>query len=117
METHKLPVYGASRMLYLQLHNSTRRAPVSLRRGKIADMEMAVANIMRDISFANNGDKERRCGFIDSALSKMEGLEIDVRIIFDLGCTSKKGFAAIIRREQNVVKQLLGWRKKTLENA
>ena len=106
METHKLPVYGASRMLYLQLHNSTRRAPVSLRRGKIADMEMVVANIMRDISFANSGDKGRRCGFIDSALSKIEGLEIDVRIIFDLGCTSKKGFAAIIRCEQKAIIKL-----------
>lgn len=116
METHKLPVYGASRTLYLQLHNSTKRAPISLRRGKINDMELVVADIMRDISFANIDNKGRRCDFIDSALSKMESLEIDVRVIFDLGCTSKKGFAAIIRCEQNVIKQLLGWKKKTLEN-
>lgn len=118
METSKLPVYNAARELYLQITRSTQKCPVNLRRGRIAALEEGVLRIMDGIAFANDAtDIRSRLTFIGEARKQLREIEIEMRCVFDLGFLRKKGFAAIIRCEENVARQLAGWEKKTLSDA
>ena len=118
METSRLPVYNAARELYLQIVRSTQKCPVNLRRGRIAELEEGVLKIMDGIAFANDSQDVRgRLAFIAEAQAKMRSIEVEMRCIFDLGFLRKRSFAAIIRCEDKVTRQLAGWEKRTLSDA
>ncbi len=118
METRKLPVYNAARELYLQISRSTQKCPVELRRGRIAAMLEDALGIMDGIAFANESlDVRGRLEFISSARQKLRTIEVGIRCIFDLGFLRRRSFAAIVRCEDNVARQLAGWEKKTLSDA
>ena len=118
METQKLPVYNAARELYLQIVRSTQKCPVNLRRGRISALEDGVLNIMQGIAFANEStDVRGRLEFIARAQGQMQTIKVEVRCIFDLGFLRKKSFAAIIRCEDKVSRQLAGWERRTLFDA
>lgn len=74
--------------------------------------------IMDGIAFANEStDIRERLAFINDARKRLREIEIEMRCVFDLGLLRKKSFAAIIRCEENVARQLAGWEKKTLSDA
>ena len=118
METSKLPVYNATRELFLQIHRSTQKVPVDIRRGRVADIKEKVLKLLDSIAYANEAkDKRSRLDYIDGARAILREVTIEIRCVFDLGLLRRKSFAAIMRYEDNVARQLAGWEKKTLSDA
>ena len=113
METHKLKVYNRARLLSEQIVKSTGKVPRVAKYSYVDPMIVSVYGIMEYISFAND-TPEQRVQFIDTALAALNQLKIKVRVLRDLKFVTQKGYDAIIREEENVTRQLNGWRKTTL---
>ncbi len=113
METHKLKVYNRARLLSEQIVKSTGKVPRFAKYSYVDPMIVSVYGIMEYISFAND-TPEQRVQFIDTALAALNQLKIKVRVLRDLKFVTQKGYDAIIRDEENVTRQLNGWRKATL---
>ena len=114
-DTDKLPVYNKARQLFDQLERSTQKVPTNIKRGSVAMIEEMIIGVMDNIAFANMSEKDKRTrlAFIQSAIETMQKVKIRVRTLHDLHFITKKGFDAIILAEENVVRQLAGWEKKT----
>ncbi len=113
------PVYYAACRLYQQFTRSTKKAPVNIKRGTFADVERLIQSIIEDTAFANEleSDPSARLKWIADALDKMNRVKISVRMVKDLQYITAKGFSAIMREEDKVVRQLSGWRRSTVKNA
>lgn len=117
MQAEKLPVYNATRELFLQIHRSTQKCPIDLRRGRIVAIKEKVLKIMAGITYAYLAVESRvRLHFIDETRQTLRDVEIEVRCIFDLGFLRRKSFAAIMRCEDSIARQLDGWERKTVTN-
>ena len=118
MQVEKLPVYNATRELFLQINRSTQKCPIDLRRGRINAIKEKVLAIMASIAYANLAVESRvRLRYIDEASQSLRELKVEIRCLFDLGYLRRKGFSAIIRHEENVARQLDGWQRSTVSNA
>ena len=119
MESHQLPVYNKARLLYLQLERSTQKVPLNMKRGKIAEIEGKVFDLMCDISDANEQEKDKRARleYISQAIKRLHKVKVMVRVLYDLNVITKKGFGAIVLAEENVARQLAGWEKSTISSA
>lgn len=115
MEFWQLPVYNKCRQLAIQIVRSTQKTPKDIRHDYVRDLNIMVMTIMEKIAFANHAD-ELRVEFIDEALKILKTVKLRVRILKDLNYIKPKGFSAITAKEENVVKQLQGWKNKTIEN-
>ncbi len=109
------PVYNVARQLRLQLQRSTQKAPVNDKRGIVFDTEIAVNNLMKATMRANRcaDNAEGRLAFIQESSGLIEDIELNVRIMFDLHIIKDKGFAQLVRIEDDVRAQLYGWRRTT----
>ncbi len=114
MENHKLAVYNRARILANQIQESTRKLKRRDKYGYVDPMVLSVYRIMEYISFANERIEDR-IAFIDKALEEMDHLRIKARVLLDMKYVKPSGYDAIIREEENVVRQLKGWRNKTEE--
>lgn len=119
MESHLLPVYNKARLLYIQFERSTQKAPLNMKRSKIAEIECAIVELMCDISDANEQerDKRARLEYISRAIKRLHRVKVLVRVLYDLNVITKKGFGAIALAEENVARQLAGWEKSTISSA
>ena len=113
MESSKLKVYNRARILAEQINLSTQKVPRATKYRYIDPIVVMVYGIMEYISFAND-NAEQRVAFIDAALSNLAMLKVRVRIVYDMKYMKRKGYDAVIREEENVTRQLIGWRKQTL---
>lgn len=107
---HLLPVYKKALDLERQFTLSTQKAPRDVKFTRINAMHESILQIIEDVAFASEFTINR-VEYINRALGELNGFIIRVRILLDLRYISKKGFAAIVRCEENVARQLIGWRK------
>lgn len=105
----KLPVYKKALDLERQFTLSTQKAPRDVKYARLNAMHETVLQIIEDIAFANEFSIHR-VEYINKALGELNGFIIRVRLLLDLRYISKKGFAAIVRAEEDVTRQLTGWR-------
>lgn len=112
------PVYNVARRLCEQLKRSTQKVPVNDKRGTIADVERNIVNLMRISVKANRcvNNAEARANFIRSAQDIILDIELDVRIMFDLGIIKPKGFAQLMRIEDDISGQLYSWMRSTVQS-
>lgn len=113
------PVYYAACRLYQQFARSTKKSPINIKRGILAEVERLIQSIIEDTAFANEleTDPAARLKWIAAALEKMNRVKISVRMIKDLQYIKPKGFSAIMNAEEKVTRQLQGWRRSTVKNA
>ena len=103
-----LPVYKRALDLDVQFAASTKKAPHDVKYGYINDIHNRILQLITDIAFANDYETER-ITWIKEAQESLRGIKIRVRILLDRKNITKKGFAAIIRAEESVARQLSGW--------
>lgn len=120
MATENLPVYNRTRELYLQIEASTKKLPVNIRKLLLEKIEDSIIGIMEYLAFADKtSDNKFRIKFIEDSIKTLEQVEIRIRIMRDLHFMSKKGFSSIVRIEDDVMRQLAGWKnymEKNLNN-
>ena len=105
----QLPIYKASVDLLKQLWNSTQKAPVIARTGLIKDTEKEIIQVIYNIQKAATcADKK---DILNETLLLAKHIQIELRLYFDLGFLSKKGFAVVSSKSEDVVRQLTGWFK------
>ncbi|MBR4278894.1 MAG: four helix bundle protein [Clostridia bacterium] len=116
MDAHQLPVYNSARQLYIQLERSTQKVPRNFRMHQLSQLQELVFGIMENIIWANKyqeEDKSSRHEFIMRSLRNLNFFEVRVRIYYDLHIIGKEGYAAIMRLEADVERQLNGWAEST----
>ena len=115
MVLDKLPVYNKTRMLFLQLEESTRKLPINIKRGYLAKTEESIISVLEHLAFADDAvdDPNRRLAFIKAAQKIMRKVQVRVRIMYDLHYIKKSGLSAIMMLEDDVMRQLAGWRNST----
>lgn len=114
MEHYKLPAYNKARELAMQLIKSTQKVPRDIRYTYIRDLQLMAMAIMEHIAFANE-KAEERISFLEKALSDLHKITIRIRIMKDLNHISTKGYSVVIRKEEELTRQLVGWLNKTKE--
>ena len=107
-EFHTLPVYKAAIELERQFSASTQKTPRILKYGKVDTLHRELIDLIVTVSFASEYDNDRKT-FIKEALDRMKRFKIQVRILLDLRAVTQKGFAAIVKTEEDVSRQLHGW--------
>ena len=112
----QFPVYKKALDLEKQFSESTKKVPRDVKYCRIDRMHETVLQIVEDIAFANEFEGSRT-DYINRALGELNGFVIRVRILLDLHYITKKGFAAIVRAEESVTRQLLGWRNSVEKTA
>lgn len=107
---YQLPVYKAGIDLIKQLWNSTQKAPAIARTGLLKDTEEDIIQIIYNIKEAAScADKKEILG---QTLKIAKQVQVAIRIYFDLGFITKKGFAVVSSKSEDVVRQLNGWFNK-----
>ena len=107
---YQLPVYKAGIDLIKQLWNSTQKAPAIARTGLLKDTEEDIIQIVYNIKeAANRADKKE---ILSQTLEIAKQVQVAIRIYFDLGFITRKGFAVVSSKSEDVVRQLNGWRNK-----
>ena len=114
MEYFSLPAYNKARELTEQIARSTQKVPRDIRFTYVVEMKTASMGIMEYIAFANDRPEER-AAFLDKAIMDLQRIMIRVRILKDLKYLPLKGYSAIIRKEEELIRQLKGWLNKTTE--
>ena len=107
-EFYTLPVYKACMELERQFGASTQKTPRILKYGKVDTLHRELIDLIVTIAFASEYDNNRKT-FIKEALDRMKRFKIQVRILLDLRAVTQKGFAAIVKTEEDVSRQLHGW--------
>ena len=108
-EFHSLPVYKAAIDLERQFCASTQKTKRQLKYGKIDRIYQEIIDFIVKVAFACNYEEDR-IRFIEESLEMMRRIKIQVRIILDLGGITKNGFAAVAKAEEDVSRQLNGWK-------
>jgi len=111
---HTLPVYKKMLELVKQFDDSTKKVPQSVKHDYVRDMHNQLVRIVTTVAFANDFDNDR-ISLLEDAIQSLSEFKIRVRILLDLHYITKKGFAAIVRLEENASKQLHGWHDSTKE--
>lgn len=107
-EFYTLPVYKACMELERQFSASTQKTPRILKYGKVDTLHRELIDLIVTVAFASEYDNDRKT-FIKEALDRMKRFKIQVRILLDLRAVTQKGFAAIVKTEEDVSRQLHGW--------
>ena len=108
-EFYALPVYKAAIELERQFCASTQKTKRQLKYGKVDKIYQEIIDFIIKVAFACDYDGDR-VKMIDEALAMMRRIKIQVRIILDLGGMTKNGFAAVVKAEEDVSRQLSGWK-------
>lgn len=108
-EFYALPVYKAAIELERQFCASTQKTKRQLKYGKVDKIYQEIIDFIVKVAFACDYDGDR-VKMIDEALAMMRRIKIQVRIILDLGGMTKNGFAAVVKAEEDVSRQLNGWK-------
>lgn len=108
-EFYALPVYKAAIELERQFCASTQKTKRQLKYGKVDKIYKEIIDFIVKVAFACDYDGDR-VEMIDEALAMMRRIKIQVRIILDLGGMTKNGFAAVVKAEEDVSRQLNGWK-------
>jgi len=111
---YTLPVYKKLIELVKQFDDSTKKVPQSVKYDYVREMHNQLARIVTKVAFANEFDADRMT-LLEDAIRAMSEFKIRVRVLLDLHYITKKGFAAIVRLEENATKQLHGWHESTKE--
>lgn len=111
---HTLPVYKKLIELVKQFDDSTKKVPQSVKHDYVRDMHNRLVRIVTTVAFANDFDNDR-ISLLEDAIQALSEFKIRVRVLLDLHYITKKGFAAIVRLEENASKQLHGWHDSTKE--
>lgn len=114
MEHFKLPAYNKARELAMQLIKSTQKVPKDIRYTYVRDLQVMTMGIMEHIAYANE-KAEQRIAFLEKAQNDLHAITIRVRILKDLNHISTKGYSVIIRKEEELARQIAGWLNKTRE--
>lgn len=107
-EFHTFPVYKASIELERQFSASTQKTPRILKYGKVDALHRDLVELIVTVAFASEFNSDRKT-FIEEALDRMKRFKIQVRILLDLQAITQRGFAAIVKAEEDVSRQLQGW--------
>lgn len=113
-EFHSLPVYKAAIELEHQFCASTQKAKRQLKYGKVDKIYQEIIDFIVKVAFACDYEGDR-LKLIEESLEMMRRIKIQVRIILDLGGMTRNGFAAVVKAEEDVSRQLSGW-KNSLTN-
>jgi hypothetical protein len=115
MAVDRLPVYNKVRQLYDQFTASTRKSPISVKRGAMARVEDSIIRMMVQLSFADEAESRpgERLVIIRDVIAGMREVMAYVRALYDLRLVKKSGFSALITLEDNIMRQLTGWLNKT----
>jgi len=111
-DEYRLPVYNASRQLYEQFCKSTKKLPVNLKRGKVAQTEGWIIDLLDNIIIASEFDEEHRKEKLDllhESSDIIRRIMIRVRTLRGINMLSIAGFSAIAKHEDSIVRQLKGW--------
>lgn len=116
MEIAQLPVYNKTRRLVNQVLSSSHKATKNLKIALVDKIEANLISVLENIAFANKSvdNTEKRIDFIDAAIKIMEKVEVRVRILYDLGGIKKSGLTSIIFLEDDVMRQLIGWKNSSI---
>lgn len=119
MDVGSLPVYNAARRLFEQIELSTKKCPINIKRGSVAQVEEWAIEILDGVMQAAEAEENstERVIFINDTLAILRKVAIRVRSLYGVNVIHKKGFGAIMREEASVKKQLKGWARKTINDA
>lgn len=106
---YTLPVYKKLLDLVKQFDDSTKKVPQSVKHDYVRAMHNQLVGIITTVAFANEFEADR-VALLTEASHQLSQFKIRVRILLDLHYITKKGFAAVVRLEENAAKQLCGWR-------
>lgn len=105
---YTLPVYKKLLDLTRQFDDSTKKVPKSVKHGYVRDMHNQLITIVTMVAFANEFNSVRAAK-LKKAIDFMSEFKIRIRVLLDLHYITKKGFAAIVRLEEDAIRQLTGW--------
>ena len=108
----RLPVYNEARMLYEQFCRSTKKLPVNLKRGKIAETEGWIIDLIDGISMADDFDEQsdaEKLDLLNKCIEIVYRIMIRVRTLRGINMLSISGFSAITIHEDSLARQLNGW--------
>lgn len=112
---HSLPVYKEAIELERQFSASTQKAKKALKYGKIDMLHREIVDFIVKVAFACDYECDR-ITLIDESLEMMRRIKIQMRILLDLGAMTKKGFASVVLIEENLSRQLQGWKNSLSKN-
>lgn len=108
-EFHSLPVYKAAIELERQFSASTQKTKRILKYGKVDTLHREIVDFIVKVAFASEFESDR-IALITETLDTMKRIKIQMRILLDLGAMNNGGFAAVVLAEENVARQLQGWK-------
>lgn len=111
---HTLPVYKKLLEVVKQFDESTKKVPQSVKHDYVRAMHNQLVGIVTTVAFANDFEADRT-QLLTEAIRSLDEFKIRVRVLLDLHYITKKGFAAIVRLEENASKQLHGWHDSSKE--
>ena len=114
-DKRRLPSYNKTRELFEQFEKSTQKRPTNIKRGKCAEIENALMDIMLMISKAEleKEDAATRAGYIGAAMDDLLEVKLNIRILYDLHLIHPEGWSALMLLEDDLAGQLYSWKRET----
>ena len=111
----RLPSYNKTRELFEQFERSTQKRPPNIKRGKIAEVENGLMDIMLFISQAEllKDKPEERAAKLIEAQKVLQNIKLTIRILFDLHFIPNTGWSALMLLEDDLAAQLYSWKRET----
>ena len=117
MATGRFHLYNKVRQLFVQFEQSTRKLPVSVKRGQVARIEDELVQILVDLCYADEAADDARVkdrlAFIAMVGDTLHDVMIRIRVLHDLKFIKDKSFNALTKIEDNAAGQLAGWKIAT----
>lgn len=110
----RLGVYAAMMDLIVQFDKSTQKVPRHIRITECAKINYLMADVLHCISDAQD-DISRRAEILAKGMSSLRKVELMVRMLYDRKMLKLTGYSAIILREDNTMRQMVGWRNSALK--
>jgi len=112
----ELKVYSSAMALDSQFRDSTQKVSKIFKLTDCAKVFDSFEAILYDITMAQEmkNDLVKRVEYINDAVDALRKVEIRVRMLWNNGQIKSGGFAAIMEKEDDTMRQLLGWRNSTL---
>lgn len=112
----KLKVYSSAMALDSQFRASTQKVPKMYKLTDCAKISDGIESLLYDITMAQEmkDHLDRRVKCLNEAIDVLRRIEMRVRMLWNNGYITGMGFSAIMVKEDETMRQLIGWRNSTL---
>jgi len=112
----KLKVYSSAMALDSQFRASTQKVPKMFKLTDCARISDGIESLLYDITMAQEmkDHLDKRVKYLNEAIDVLRRVEMRVRMLWNNGNITGMGFSAIMVKEDETMRQLVGWRNSTL---